>query len=197
MEKLTDHLKWFTDRGYVLSTGSGKYGFSRKFYEELKTEALVEKMSTPVAMVDSEQSVAPSLLPEVRKPEILLAEIANMTYSSLFIHFISQAQVPARAEDTRGNEYPVNKYNEKAAVVLYKLVTNGQVDYPLLVKSTMLYYKGSRRFKKTIGNYITEGDWRTDYEALKRSASQGEEALKAHINEEIKNESGYNGYEFG
>jgi hypothetical protein len=60
----------------------------------------------------------------------------------------------------------------------------------------MLYYKGSRRFKKTIGNYITEGDWRTDYEALKRSASQGEEALKNHIKEETE-EDGYSGYTLG
>jgi hypothetical protein len=191
MEKLIDKLKWFTERGYILSAGKGKYNFSRKFYDDLKTEELVAQMSDDL---DIQVVSNPSLLPEVQKYP---ATVQGMTYTDLFIRFIQEAQVPPKAEDTRGNLYPVNKYNDKAAIRLYKLIASEGVDYKMLCRSTNLYYKGNKRFKKTIANYIIDGDWRTDYDTLSSSVSRGEEALKEHIKQETKDESGYSGYELG
>ena len=51
----------------------------------------------------------------------------------------------------------------------------------------MLYYKSGNSYKKTIGNYILEGNWRTDYLELQQSASAGEEELKNHIKNSLDN----------
>jgi hypothetical protein len=186
-------LKQLTEKGYVLSAGKGKYSFSMKFYDELKMQELAEKLvSTDEKPVAQLQAL---LLPNGMRVAVPL--INGMTYSQLMLRFIQDAQIPQKVAPPHKEPYVVNKYNEKAAVRLYKLILEWGVVYDLIVKSTMLYYKGNNPYKKTIGNYIIDGDWKTDYEALKQSAQQGEEALKEHIKQEISNESGNYGYTLG
>ena len=46
-------------------------------------------------------------------------------------------------------------------------------DYVTLIAAIKLYYTGTTRFKKAIGNYMKDGDWRTDYERVKEHFANG------------------------
>jgi hypothetical protein len=104
-----------------------------------------------------------------------------------FINLISEAQVPARLEDGNGGEYYANKFSEPALKVFQKALRSGII-YEVLVKSVMLYYKSSVKYKKTIGNYFIQGDWRTDYLALLSAAEEGKESIDSYVKNEIKDE---------
>jgi hypothetical protein len=95
-----------------------------------------------------------------------------------------EAKVPQRLPDAKGGYFDANKYNDKAMFKFQEMMKQG-IDYDLLVKATILYYKSASSFKKKIANYILDGDWFTDYEMLRLSAEAGEEKLKKHIKDEL------------
>jgi len=165
---LQEAIKFLSSNQYILIS-KGKFTFSRKFYEEYKPP---------------EPGKAPATLP-VASPGAGLVQ-KPVLYTDLFIQFIQESQVPARLS-VKGRIYPANKYNEDAAVRFYKMIHKEGVDYSLVVKSTMLYYKSGIDAKKAIGNYILQGDWRTDYEDLKNSAQKGEQQLNEHIKNQLDN----------
>lgn len=162
---LTDVVLFLRDNGYT-TTRAGKLCFTQKFHDDHATQRGVVN-TTSVAKTDQQITLAEGL-------------------SKAFMNFIMDAKVPSRLEDNRGNPYYVNKYNEDAAKAFTRMIANG-ISYELLVKSTMLYYKSGVKFKKAIGNYILQGDWRTDYEELRASAEQGSEQIKNHINQTLDN----------
>ncbi len=104
-----------------------------------------------------------------------------------FMNFIIEAKVPRQLEGSRGEVYTVNNYSEPAKKVFQKAIEKEGVVYEILVKSTMLYYKSNNKFKKNVGNYFIQGDWRSDYQNLLEAANTG--TIEQHIKSEIDNGS--------
>lgn len=169
---LTEVIIFLRDNGYT-TTKAGKLAFTKKFHEDHTAQKGAQ---------DGELGLVVFTGP---------SEISNQ-----FIKFIVDAKVPTRLEDNRGNPYYANKYSEDAAKEFHRIMTKEGVAYDLIMKSTMLYYKSGVRFKKAIGNYIIQGDWRTDYEDLKNSAGAGEQELKDHIKNTIDG-GGYSPFKLG
>ncbi len=169
---LKEVMKYLVDNQYVVKV-RGNLVFSRKFKEEYTEEK-------PPVEILSIGSVA--IVPKPAK-----MDPGGIYYADRFIQFSMDCQAPKKIAGPRGTIYPGNKYNEKAAITLLKMLKEEGVDYDLLVKSTMLYYKGAGDCKKALGNYILEGTWRTDYLELKNSAEKGVEALGQHIKTTLDN----------
>lgn len=166
---LTEVIEFLRDNDYT-TTRAGKLAFTKKFHED--------------HIAQKGQSSDTSII------------VAPGNTADIFIKFILEAKVPARLEDTRGNPYYTNKFSEEAAKIFYRMIVKEGVNYDLVVKSTMLYYKSGVRLKKAIGNYIIQGDWRTDYEDLKNSAGAGEQELKDHIKNTVDG-GGYSPFKLG
>jgi hypothetical protein len=179
MSELQQVLQKLLDGGYVALIGippGQQYLFTKKFYAEIAQEP------TGTAMVLVEAHGLP------------VKTFAD-DWALNFMTFISEAQVPARLEDNRGNPYYCNKYSE-AAMKVFKKAMQAGVRYEVLVKSVMLYYKSNVRYKKAIGNYFVQGDWRSDYEALVQAAGNGETSLHNHIKQEVS-DGGRSQYKLG
>ena len=102
-----------------------------------------------------------------------------------FINFIQEAKVPKYLDNGKGDSYVANNYSAPAMKIFRKAIEKEGILYDVLVKSTMLYYKSQRnRFKKAIGNYFIQGDWRSDYLALLEAAGTG--TIEQHIKSEIE-----------
>lgn len=102
-------------------------------------------------------------------------------YSELYLDFIKTCKIPRQGEAGDGAMYDLNKYTEDAAKHFRDMMKSG-IKYGVLVKVTTVYYKGSSRYKKKIGNYIMEGHWRMDYETMK---NQTEQQQQQHLNEQL------------
>lgn len=88
-------------------------------------------------------------------------------WQDLYVKFITDCKVPSKGENSEGDLYDLNKYTEDAMKHFRDLIRSG-IQYPLLVQVTTAYYQtGTNRYKKKVGNYITEGHWRMDYLTLK------------------------------
>lgn len=176
---LTEAMEYLLSNQYVLSAGKGKYSFSKKFEQEYVPRSLKQKTTTDVLAINPQMPIAVKPVPK---------NSDNIYYAHRFITFITEANVPKRIEGGRGKWYPGNKYNEEAAIKFHKMIHDEGINYDILVRSTALYYASSIDFKKVIGNYILQGDWRTDYEELKNRAGEGKEELEKHIKNELKND---------
>lgn len=98
-----------------------------------------------------------------------------------------EAKVPKYLPDGQNGQFEANKYNEKAMVEFQRIIMKEHIDYNILVKATILYYKSAASFKKKIANYILEGDWRSDYQNMLLAAGAGEDQLRKHIKDELNN----------
>lgn len=166
--------EFLRDNQYILANGS-EYVFSKKFYEELATKAVISVKSS----ID--------MLPTLTTPR---REFIN--WQLKFIGFIDKAQVPKRIETRTGEAYDCNKYSEPAMKEFRKIIEKEGINEEVLIKSTMLYYKSGSSYKKKIGNYIIDGDWRSDYLALLNAAQQGSKSIEEHIKTEIKTNEQHN-----
>jgi hypothetical protein len=88
----------------------------------------------------------------------------------------------------------LNKFSKEGLKAFKEIMSRGDTQYPLLVKSTMLYYKSKNQYKQTISNYISTGSWKTDYIAL-RDASKDETTLINHLKDTTQ--SNGTAYEIG
>lgn len=167
---LKELLQYLLDNQYLLAH-KGKYTVTRKFYDD-------------VQKVDKSNAVIADLKLSVVHYERTLAVLPKPIMPT-FLQFILDSQVPARLEGSNGDVYAANKYSEGANKIFVKAIAEG-IDYSILVNSTTLYYKSSLRYKKTIGNYFIQGDWKTDYLTLKDKAGAGGQELKDHINKELE-----------
>lgn len=165
MINLKQAFEFLRDNKYIMVL-KGKYTFTPKFYHDKGTMKDTQPVFDMVK-VDQQLAVTNSL-------------------QMLFLDFIVLAKVPRRLEGSRGEMYDTNKYSEAAAKEFDKMMKSG-VDIHLLTKATQLYYASGTGFKKKIGNYIIDGDWRSDYKELQAAAEGGEQSLKAHITEELDN----------
>lgn len=153
---------------YILARGQDRI-LSKKFNEDLESA----KRSLPMRIV--------------HYPEMGLKKnesFAVINWPDAFINFIMAANVPKTLE-SNGKVFDANKYSEPAMKEFQRMISKEGIDLEILTKSTMLYYASNKDFKKKIGNYILDGDWRTDYLELISVAELGEKALKDHINKEI------------
>lgn len=205
MQQFQEVFEYLIKNKYILAS-QGKYTLSKAF-QDMTIKMKREKENGVVrTMVPSQERHRPTTLPSMMEgnlhqlPEVVLKYGVNLTGKNVswvdaFIQFITEAKVPARLEGSRGDVYAANKYSEDGMKAFRKTIESG-VDYGVLVRSTMLYYKSSTRFKKTIGNYMAHGDWRTDYEALRSAAIDGTTAIEQHIKQETK-DNGHNPYRLG
>lgn len=187
-------LQYLIDNKYILASG-GKYNLSKTFQEAAAKVKRDRENGMIVPMTVVPKAMAVEKDPANNYQLMSKATQQGMDWVKAFIGFINEAQVPARLESNRGEVYSVNKYSEDGMKAFRKALEGG-IDYKLLVKSTMLYYKSSVRFKKAIGNYMAQGDWRSDYEALKVAALSGTTAIEQHLKQETK-DNGHNPYRLG
>jgi hypothetical protein len=103
------------------------------------------------------------------------------SWEDIYTKFITDCKIPRLGESGTGDMYELNKYSTDAMKHFRDLLKTG-IQYALMVKVTTAYYKGSNRYKKKIGNYITEGLWRMDYETMK---NQTETQQQQHLNEQL------------
>lgn len=124
-------------------------------------------------------------------PETVIANtslgplVFDGNWEGLYTKFIMECKLPKQSENGNGDTYEVNKYSEEAMRRFKEMVTKEGIKYDLLVLVTQNYYKtGSNRYKKKIGNYITEGLWRMDYETLKgQTVEQQQQTLQKQADE--------------
>lgn len=164
-EMLQQALQQLISDGYVVEK-DGKYVVSEKGIALVKEvhHALVEKPKNNTLQVIKMQQ------------DWMLA----------FINFIQEAKIPKYCDNGKGQEYIVNNYSDPAMKVFKKAIEKEGVVYDVLVKSTMLYYKSTKnKFKKAVGNYFVQGDWRSDYNALLDAAGTG--TVESLIKSEMDN----------
>ena len=123
----------------------------------------------------------PNGLVLVAGSNLALAKFKEVDWQNLFVKLIMDAKVPKHCEDTRGGIYNTNKYSVPG-MKAFKKALEGGVDYDVLVKSTMLYYKSNVKLKKAIGNYFAQGDFLSDYASLQAAHQSG--TLTEHIKSE-------------
>jgi hypothetical protein len=171
---------YLKEEGYIKLV-KGNYVLTQKYFNDLLKPA--------IRLVPFENAV-------VKQQDAAFPLVIGKDWQQEYIRFIQDAKVPARLEGSRGEVYYANKYSEDGMKAFRNIISKELIDYAMLVRSTILYYKSGTRFKKKIGNYITQGDWRTDYEALKEAATAGEQALREHITKEVDNGE-HNSYTLG
>jgi len=157
----------------------GKYKVTAKFMKEMTG------LETGVLMLPSGPIVAERPLPAITP---------TTDWVGLYTKFILEAQVPSRGTGKDGG-YDLNKYSEQAMKCFRRMVEKEGVKYPILVKSTMLYYKTRKTYPVTITKYITDGAWRSDYQALLSSAEDN--TIQEHIQQEIDATTEFNRFKLG
>lgn len=183
--------EYLRDNKYLMAS-KGKYSFTKKWHDDLGTTAKIMAYIPPVdtvfdvERVDDRIAVINNGLILSQQKSMELLKTNPEVQRKAFLDFIFAAKIPRRLEGSGGNMYDVNKYSEEGFKVFQKCIASG-IDISLLVKSTALYYASGTGFKKKIGNYLIDGDWRTDYLELLAAAEAGEESLKTHITEELDN----------
>ena len=118
---------------------------------------------------------------------------SKVDWTQRFLDFIKDAEVPARGEGKNGG-YDINKYSEEG-MKAFKKAIESSVQYPVLVKSTMLYYKTHSAYALKIGNYMADGAWRSDYEMLLTSAKEG--TITEHIQQQLDENTDFNKFRLG
>lgn len=186
--ELQDVLQYLVTNGYVLASKEKGYVLSKKFQEDVRKMKAGQKITVNMSVVPKSDPTPAAVADALSKvPLELIPVIKTMaTWEDRFLKFIRDAEVPQRLESSRMESYAVNKYSVEGMKAFRAAIEAG-VDYGLLVKSTKLYYKSTVKFKKTIGNYMAQGDWRSDYNNLKEVAETGDvNKLNEHVKQETK-----------
>jgi uncharacterized membrane protein len=164
---LHEAVELLTANGYLVCI-KGKY----KVMSDKLTKALKSSPVTTLTPV-----VVPKLLPGVIPKGIDWVEAYKV--------FINEAKIPKRLENRRGETYDANKYSDDGMKAFRKAMESG-IDYQMLVRSTILYYKGANnRLKQSIGRYMHDGTWRSDYDDLMQSVKDNK--VEEHIKSELDN----------
>jgi len=163
IEMLQQALRQLYDEEYIGKTG-------------MVTQKGIDLLSIPISQVPVEQ-------PKNNTLQIIKLQ---QDWTLGFMNFIIEAKVPKYCDNGKGDMYVVNNYSEPAMKIFKKAIEKEGIIYDVLVKSTLLYYKSTKnRFKKAIGNYFVQGDWRSDYAALLDAAGTG--TIENHIKSEMDN----------
>jgi hypothetical protein len=172
-------FEFLRDGKYIVAS-KGKYNFTDKFYQE-KGNPIIDRSGVMTRSDQEDDQMRRS-----RDNSEVILRTDPEAQRRTFINFIMMCKVPRRGQTNKGDEYDMNKYSEEGFKVFQQCIKDG-VNIDLLIKSTTLYYASGSSYKKKIGNYLVDGDWRTDYLTLVEAAKDGEQALKDHITEELDN----------
>ncbi len=177
---IQDVTKWLVENRYIAMNIKGRYEFLKSFHEALKfsikpTILAVQKENSNVTISDN------------TIPDPLQYKVYNYSHWCHFYNqFILACHVPGKI--TSGHStYAGNKFSEEGMKAFQKALKDG-FEYKGLVMAVTLYYKSSLNYKKAIGRYMSDGEWRTDYAALVSKAQEGN--LEKHINETINDGPG-------
>lgn len=107
------------------------------------------------------------------------------TWEEIYTRFIMECKIPKKAESGTGDEYDLNKYSEDGMKAFRDLIKLG-FQYDLLVKVTTAYYHNGTRYKKKIGNFITQGLWRMEYQVLKEQTTEEQQQTLQKLADESK-----------
>lgn len=135
------------------------------------TDKYRRETSTPTGIATTTQSVA--LSPAV-------------DYEEEYKQFILKADVPPRAMDNFGRPYALNKYSKDGAEAYKKALLKGY-NPDVMVMVFYTYYKSPVAFKKAVGNYMTSGEWETDYTEFLAQHNQG--TLKTYLQKQTKDDN--------
>lgn len=174
--ELKDVAQWLLEKGYAADT-KGKLSFTPHFHKAYGNIRNAVSIDVPVVSWGLSTDI---ILYDPGKSGLYKYE----DWSLMYMQFIREAKVPNRCMNSHGEPYDINKYSEDGMKAFQRALKTG-VLYDILVKSTMLAYKSGSRYKKTIGNYMSQGDWRSDYNALLEKAQQGEQEVTNHIKDEL------------
>ncbi len=147
--KINDVAKWMVKEGYFI-IHKNRYIVSEKFNREVlgKEEGLKRLPNKKLVVVEAGKA----------KPGMTVEE-----WRSLYMKFIVDCNVPPYVNNGKGGVYEANKYSEAGLKEFRHIITNEAIDLNKLTKVTKEYYSNRQAMRKTIGNYITEGVWRTGY----------------------------------
>lgn len=174
--ELKDVAQWLLEKGYAIDM-KGKLSFTPHFH---KAYANIRNSVTMEVAIVNWGTPEMTVLYDANKVALYKYE----DWSMMYMQFIREAKVPNRCVNSHGEPYDINKYSEDGMKAFQKALKTGAL-YDILVKSTMLAYKSGSRYKKTIGNYMSQGDWRSDYNTLLEKAQQGEQEVTNHIKDEL------------
>ena len=172
-------FEFLRDGKYIVAN-KGKYNFTDKFYQEKGTGKVDHSQVLSLA-----DNATPQMIDSVNNSIVALKTNVE-AQRSLFLNFILASKVPRKLETARGDSYDVNKYSEEGFKVFQQMIKDN-INMNMLIRSTTLYYASGTGYKKKIGNYLVDGDWRTDYLEMVARAEEGEQSLKDHITEELDN----------
>lgn len=152
------------------------------------------KLKATAKLNDDYRPAVSVILPE--KASVAIAKRTTVVdWDQLYIRFIQEAGVPKRAESTDGGLYDLNKFSKDACKEFRNMIEKRGIRLDILTGCTKLYYKSAVRLKKSITNYIVQGDWRSDYEALLQSAEKGN--LEQHVKTELDGVKKFTRYKVG
>lgn len=182
---LKEVVEWLVTNKYI-TIHKGKPKFTSTYHKEITG---IEKGLTSIGIVRE-------ILPVQTSENFNVLKINSYTladWSRYYQEFISACKIPQRIQGTHGDSYAVNKYSEDGMKAFKKAMTDGY-RLEVLILAVTLYYQSSIRLKKAIGNYMSSGEWKSDYELLLEKGKEGN--LAAHIKEETK-QNGTTKYDWG
>ena len=153
---LQEVTEWLVLNKYM-TYHKGKPIFTDKFRQEVSTPLLPATTSTSVALSTS------------------------VDYEEEYKQFILKCKVPPRGYDNFQRAYALNKFSKDGAVAYKAAIVKG-TNMDILAMVVHTYYKSSINFKKAIGNYMTSGEWQTDYDTFLTKHEQGK--LTEHLKQE-------------
>ena len=162
---LKDTMTWLIMNKYV-TLHKNKPVFTDKARSEM---AAVGKPPPP-----------PSL--EIPEKVVQTPAIQGSTIEEQYKQFIALCQIPQKAYDSFGRAYALNKYSNEGVLAFKKAIQKGyKID--VMALAVTLYYKSNMQFKKSVGNYMSSGEWETDYDTVLQKHQDG--TLKEHIKTEV------------
>lgn len=186
--ELKSVMEWLVSNKYV-SIHKGKPKFTTRYYKE----------STGIEKGLTAQGTVRENLPTVTGAAVApfnpgaIGIYTQVEWSFYYTEFIKACKIPSKALGTKGDSYALNKYSEDGMKAFRQAMKDGY-KLEVLIMAVTLYYKSAISLKKAIGNYMSSGEWKTDYQTLLESAKDG--TLATYIKNEIKQNNG-GSYSFG
>lgn len=87
--------------------------------------------------------------------------VYSSSWTSEYIQFIADCEVPAYLEGNYGSKYAGNKYSEAGMRAYKKAITEG-IPKKDLMNAVKSYYASDIKLKKSISAYMVSGEWRSD-----------------------------------
>ncbi len=168
---LEEAIKWLKKDNYLVEV-AGSLIWTEKFKKDYGKENL------SLVPVKLSSSVPARLV--VKEPDKV----------DLFKEFVLMCEIPTKLPLGNGGFYWANRYNEKAADVLQKLLNDPKINNQALVLSTKLYYKAENTGREMIGNYLTRGTWRSAYDEFVEKAREGAKSLEDYVREQMSSGNG-------